>query len=246
MLGLALSNLRQLTSELGRVWLIVGAAWFFFLRGGPLAERLSRSGGTAASVLRYVWPLLFVVSVLIAAMLVTRDMGPLLIAGYASGAFLGASVAMWWHQRTGSRLGAIALAVVLFAVWIAVVTMTLFKLGAIDSVTAARLESLSAPLASTNDQLALVSWFQRAAPQDGFGIGAVPWCGYSPVGRCGGVPAQIQSDYTFTAIVGVVRQHDGLAGRDRRCGLAAPADPAPRPCHVGRAALRARRRTHHA
>jgi cell division protein FtsW (lipid II flippase) len=201
-LGLALSNLRQLTSELGRMWLIVGAAWFFFLRGGPLAERLSRSGGTVASVLRYVWPLLFVVSVLIAAMLVTRDMGPLLIAGYASGAFLGASVAMWWHQRTGSRLGAIALAVVLFAVWIAVVTMMLFKLGAIDSVTAARLESLSAPLASTNDQLALVSWFQRAAPQDGFGIGAVPWCGYSPVGHCGGVPAQIQSDYTFTAIVG--------------------------------------------
>ena len=41
--GLALSNLRQLTSELGRVWLIVGAAWFFFLRAGPLAERLARA-----------------------------------------------------------------------------------------------------------------------------------------------------------------------------------------------------------
>ena len=48
-LGLALSNMRQLTSELGRVWLIVGAAWFFFMRGGPLAQRLSRSGGTATS-----------------------------------------------------------------------------------------------------------------------------------------------------------------------------------------------------
>ena len=81
--------------------------------------------------------------------------------------------------------------------------MTLFKLGAIDSVTAARLESLSAPLASTNDQLALVSWFQHATPRDGFGVGNVPWCGYSPAGNCGGLPAQIQSDYTFTAIVGV-------------------------------------------
>jgi cell division protein FtsW (lipid II flippase) len=201
--GLALSNVRQLTSELGRVWLIVGAAWFFFLRGGPLAERLSRSGGTVVSVLRYVWPLIFVVSVLIAAMLVTRDMGPLLIAGYASGAFLGASVAMWWHQRSGSKVGAIVVAVLLFAAWIAAATMVLFKLGAIDSVTAARLESLSAPLASTNDQLALVSWFQHAAPRDGFGVGNVPWCGYSPVGHCGGVPAQIHSDYTFTAIVGV-------------------------------------------
>ena len=136
-------------------------------------------------------------------MLVTRDMGPLLIAGYAAGAFLAASVAMWWHQRSGSKVGAFALAVVLFAAWIAAVNVALFKLGAVDSVTAARLESLAAPLASANDQLALVSWFQHAAPRDGFGLGAVPWCGYSPVGGCGGVPAQIHSDYTFTAIVGV-------------------------------------------
>ena len=66
-----------------------------------------------------------------------------------------------------------------------------------------RLESLSAPFASTNDQLALVTWFQRAAPPDGFGLGAVPWCGYAGGGRCNGVPAQIHSDYTFTAIVGI-------------------------------------------
>ncbi len=200
--GLALSNMRQVTSELGRLWLIVGAAWFFFLRGSPLAERLSRDGGPAWSALRYVWPLLFVVSVLIAAMLVTRDMGPLLIACYASGAFLAASVAMWWHQRSGRTASALAIAVVLFTLWIAVTTLTLFKVGAIDSVTAARLESLAAPLASTNDQLALVSWFQQAAPREGFGIGAVPWCGYAG-GGCGGVPAQIHSDYTFTALVGV-------------------------------------------
>ena len=203
LIGLALSHMRQLTSELGRVWLIVGGAWFFFLRGGPLAERLSRSSGTVASALRYVLPLLFVVSVLIAAMWVTRDMGPLLIAGYASGAFIAASLAMWWHLRSGSTLGALLLSVGLFATWIAVTTMALFKLGAIDSVTAARLESLAAPLASTNDQLALVSWFQHAAPAAGFGIGAVPWCGHAPVGNCGGVPAQIHSDYSFTAIVGV-------------------------------------------
>lgn len=202
-LGLALSNLRQLTSELGRVWLIVGAAWFFFQRGGPLAERLSRSTGGLVSALRYVGPMLFVVAVLIAAMAVTRDMGPLLIAGYASGAFLAASVAMWWHQRSGSRFGALALAVGLFALWIAITTLALFKLGAIDRVTAARLESLAAPLASTNDQLALVAWFQRAAPDAGFGIGAVPWCGHAPAGSCGGVPAQIHSDYSFTAIVGL-------------------------------------------
>jgi hypothetical protein len=46
--GLALSNMRQLTSELGRVWLIVGAAWFFFLRWPSdwrdWARRACRSG----------------------------------------------------------------------------------------------------------------------------------------------------------------------------------------------------------
>jgi cell division protein FtsW (lipid II flippase) len=203
MFALSLSNLRQLTSELGRVWLIVGAAWFFFLRAGPLAERLARAGPAAVAVWRYLWPLLFVVAVLIAAMLVTHDMGPLLIAGYASGAFLAASVAMWWHLRSGRTLGPTVLAVVLFAAWIAVVTLALFQLGSVDGVTATRLESLAAPFASTNDQQALVSWFQRAAPAQGFGIGATPWCGFAPAGQCSGVPAQIHSDYTFTAIVGV-------------------------------------------
>ncbi len=201
--GFAFANLRQLTSELGRVWLIVGAAWFFFLRAGPLAERLARSGPAGIAFWRYVWPLALVVGVLIGAMVLTRDMGPLLIAGYASGAFLAASVAMWWHLRSGQRWTAFVLAVVLFGLWIGGVTWALFALGSVDGVAAERLESLAAPFASGNDQLALVTWFQRAAPAQGFGLGAAPWCGYAIAGRCGGVPAQIHSDYTFTAIVGV-------------------------------------------
>ena len=95
-------NLRQLTSEIGRLWLIVGGAWFFYLRGTPLAERFARNGGSLGSLLRYVRPLLFVVGVLVGAMVVTRDMGPLLIAGYGAGAFVAASVAMWWYQRHGA------------------------------------------------------------------------------------------------------------------------------------------------
>jgi cell division protein FtsW (lipid II flippase) len=202
-LGLGLANLRQLTSELGRIWLIGGAAWFFFLRAGPLAERLASGPAAGASFLRYAWPLLFVVGVVAAAMVVTRDMGPLLIAGYGAGAFFAASVAMWWHLRSGRTLAAFTLAMVLFASWIGAVTVALFQMGPVDAVTAARLESLAAPLASTNDQLALVTWFQQATPAGGFGLGAAPWCGYATAGQCSGVPAQIHSDYTFTAIVGV-------------------------------------------
>jgi len=136
-------------------------------------------------------------------MVMTRDMGPLLIAGYGAGAFLAASIAMWMQQRYGVIALARVAAVVLFVAWIAAITGALFELGTIDEVTAGRLENLAAPLASANDQLALVTWFQRVAPPDGFGLGAVPWCGYGGGVSCAGVPAQIQSDYTFTALVGV-------------------------------------------
>jgi cell division protein FtsW (lipid II flippase) len=109
---------------------------------------------------------------------------------------------MWWHQRRGAMRSSYAIAVVLFAAWILAMTLALFELGAIDDVTAGRLENLAAPLASANDQLALVSWFQSASPPAGFGLGNVPWCGYATPEGCAGVPAQIQSDYTFTALVG--------------------------------------------
>jgi cell division protein FtsW (lipid II flippase) len=200
--GSLLPNSPQLTSEIGRLWLIVGAAWFFFMRGTPFTERLVRSGSSIASLLRYVWPLLFVLIVLIGAMLITHDMGPLLIAAYAAGAFVAASVAMWLYQRLGTTGAAYALAVALFVAWILATTVGLFRFGSLDDVAAARLENLAAPLASANDQLALVTWFQRAAPPEGFGPGAVPWCGFGAPGACAGVPAQIQSDYTFTAMVG--------------------------------------------
>ncbi|MBV9890736.1 MAG: FtsW/RodA/SpoVE family cell cycle protein, partial [Rhizobacter sp.] len=202
-IGLVLANRRQLTSELGRVWLIVGAAWFFFLRAGPLTERLARSGRAVLSFLRWTWPLLLVVGALVAGMFVTRDMGPLLVAGYAGGAFVAAALAMWWHRRSGQVVVAFALALVLFVAWIGGITAGLFAVGANDSVAASRLESVAAPFASINDQLALVSWFQRATPPEGFGVGTVPWCGFSSARGCSGVPAQIHSDYTFTALVGM-------------------------------------------
>ena len=198
-----LAHRAQLTSELGRVWLICGAAWFFFLRAGPMMQRLARAGPAGRSFLGYAWPMLFVVGVLVVAMFATHDMGPLLISGYASGAFVAATLAMWWHYRSGQRITPFALALVVFALWIAAVTTGLFRLGALDAVTASRLESVAAPFASINDQLAMVSWFQRAAPPHGFGLGTTPWCGFSTTGACSGVPAQIHSDYTLTALIGV-------------------------------------------
>jgi cell division protein FtsW (lipid II flippase) len=201
-LAVSLAHMRQLTSELGRLWLIVGGAWFFFLRGTPLTERAARDGSSVGSLLRYIGPLLVVVAVLVAAMLLTRDMGPLLIAGYGAGAFVAASVSMWSYARGAPAWRAHAMAGLLFAAWIAGTTGALYKVGALDDVAAGRLENATAPLASANDHLALVTWFQQATPPQGFGPGAVPWCGFGAGRGCPGVPAQIQSDYTFTALVG--------------------------------------------
>ena len=200
--GALLASAPQISSEVGRLWLIVGASWFFFLRGDPMLKRLAKSGGSVGSLARYVAPLVFVVAVLVGVQLVTRDMGPLLIASYGAGAFVAAAVAMWWQQRSGARYAAFALAVALFVAWILAITFALFELGPLHDVTAGRLENLAAPLASANDQLALVTWFQRASPPAGFGVGAVPWCGHASALGCPGVPAQIQSDYTLTALVG--------------------------------------------
>jgi cell division protein FtsW (lipid II flippase) len=200
--GTLLGGMRQFTSELGRLWLVVGVAWFFYQRGGPAAERVASGGSTLGSLVRYAWPLAFVALVLVAMMIATRDMGPLLIASYAAGAFVAALIAMWWHLRSGAIRGPAVLAVIAFVAWIVGVTVAVFELGAIDDVTAGRLENLAAPLASANDQLALVAWFRDAAPASGFGLGSVPWCGYASGDACAGVPAQIQSDYTFTALVG--------------------------------------------
>ena len=198
-----LTGIRQVTSEIGRIWLIVGVAWFFFLRGAPIGGRVARARRRLVSLARYAWPLAFVAVVLAGMMIATRDMGPLLIAAYAAGAFFAATIAMWWHARTGAGVAPAVAAIALFAGWIAAITVALFRFGALDAVTAGRLENLAAPLASANDQLALVAWFRNAAPAHGFGWGNVPWCGYASAGACAGVPAQIQSDYTFTALVGV-------------------------------------------
>ena len=242
--GIVLANMRQLTSELGRIWLIVGAAWFFFLRAGPLTERLARIGPALRSR-SFATPgrSLFVVGVLVAAMFATRDMGPLLIAGYAAGAFVAAALAMWWHHRSGHAVAAVrARAALSSRPGSRRSRRRSSSVGAYDSVTASRLESVAAPFASINDQLALVSWFQRAAPLDGFGLGTAPWCGFAAARACSGVPAQIHSDYTFTALVGVFGPLARLGGLGRHGALAAPPDPPPRPRHARRAAPGRQRR----
>jgi hypothetical protein len=200
--GFLLANIRQLTSELGRVWLIVGASWFFFLRGTPLAERLARSDRSLVSLARYVAPLLFVVLVLVGTMVITRDMGPLLIAGYGAGAFVAASVRDVVASATSRRGPGLRDR-----------DRVVRRLGPRDDDGAlrARLDRRRDGRPAREPRRADGVGERPARARDlvpercataGFGLGNVPWCGYSVGKGCAGVPAQIQSDYTFTALVG--------------------------------------------
>ena len=151
---------------------------------------------------------------------------------------------MWSYARSGRRRARVARwRSLLFAAWIAVDTA-----GAVPgrqrstTVAAGGSRTLAAPLASVNDQLALVTWFQQAAPPHGFGPGAVPWCGFARRTSCPGVPAQIQSDYTFTALVGVFGWAGAWASTLGVRAVAASRDPPSRRVDARRAAPRARRR----
>lgn len=203
MTGVVLKNQRQLTSEVYRVWLILGVSWFFFLRG----ETVFGSGLKGVrQTLRMLLPLAFVLVVPLVGYVVTDDKGPLLVTMYASSIFVGGALAFALdraarHPLFGSLVGA-----ALTVGWVSAITWLLFTVGPLSDRVAERLESAETPFLAGNDQLGVVLWFQNATPRGGFGFGHVPWCGDAVTSGCHGVPKQIQSDYIHTALIGVYGQ----------------------------------------
>jgi cell division protein FtsW (lipid II flippase) len=158
-------------------------------------------------------------------LMLTDDLGPLLVILYATSVFWGAAVAFAVFDKAGYRpwVGGVT-ALTATAAWVYFVTFAL--LSALPAVSAwvadvlgqpgplgrveERLAAVRNPFVASNDQLAIVTWFQESAPAGGYGFGAVPWCSEVASG-CRGVPNQIQSDYIFTALVGVYGMAVALA-----------------------------------
>src|SRR5258706_14405108 len=93
----------QLTSEVFRLWLVLGVAWFFFVRGETV---LSHAAGGVSGGLRglaFVWPLLLVLCVPVLGLVLTDDFGPLFVMLYATSIFLGAAFAFAFFDRVGYR-----------------------------------------------------------------------------------------------------------------------------------------------
>ncbi len=193
--ALMLQHQRQFTSELWRLWLLFGVGYFLCMRSSLLLRGWRD----------WIKPLLLMVLVPVIGLIVTDDNGPLLVTLYGGillcGALLAAALRSergWpWYRALPAGLGLIlGLALVLTAV--------LFSLGQWHARTRERLASVFDPYSAANDQMALIHNFRASIPGGGYGFGYVPWCGDSAGQWCGGVPAQIQSDYTLTALQGVL------------------------------------------
>jgi len=218
LIGLLLRGHRQQTSELFRFVLLSGLAWFLLARvealGSPwLAFAQNRpwwrhrpvSLPPALLVLRlkFALPLLALLGFVGGGFFVTEDKGPLLVALYAGAVFFGMGVARLAAARLGQGMG-LPLGMLSVPLYVFALSWALFRFGGLfGDYIALRLESADTPFAASNDQIAQILWFQQAALENGgFGLGLSPWCG-DLAGACRGVPAQIQSDYVFTALVGV-------------------------------------------
>jgi len=195
---------RQVTSEIGRLWLIFGVAWYFHVAGDLVLQMVGK--GRLRSVIGFLFPLLVILAALILSMAVTDDMGPLLVSAYGGGLFLAAAVTYFLLRRGVSGLLAQGIGLIVLVLWFVGLTEALFVLGHYHATTASRLESVYLPLASANDQIGVITWFREATPLWGHGIGNTPWCGHAAADVCRGVPLQIQSDYTFTALWGLFGQ----------------------------------------
>ena len=192
----------QLTSEIFRFWLVLGASWVFFVRGESALAL--PAGGRGLHGLIFLWPLFFVLCVPLAGLVLTDDFGPLFVMLYAASIFIGAAFAFAYVDRAGYRpwLGGAA-GVLIAGCWVYLLTFALYSLPAPLARVAERLASVREPFAASNDQMAIITWFQESTPSGGYGLGAVPWCGELAGAGCRGVPRQIQSDYVYTALVGV-------------------------------------------
>lgn len=202
-LALVTRNWRQFTGEAFRWWLLLGVSWFFMLR----ADRWTQAPGGWRWLGISVLPLLIHVFATSLALLLTDDLGPVLVVMFCSAVYAGGFYA---QSRLGSGAGwaRAAMAGVLAALVTTIILVGSLRLAAMVPVgplqrVAERMESSLQPFSAENDQLAHVLWFRDHLPRHGYGFGNVPWCGTMPATNCQGMPAQTQSDYTFTAIQGV-------------------------------------------
>lgn len=177
----------QLTSEIARFVFIL-AVGFFSVKIVPTKDHQLQMIGF---IFLYILTLFFVLAVQIPM----QDFGPIMIVIYSMVILLGAKI-------TANKISSVTR--LLCGLLIALVSIKILYISFIDvsllmDRPASRLASMKVPFSGPDDQMALVTYFLASTPNDGYGLGSVPWIGDSR-----GVPVQTHSDYMPMALYGVL------------------------------------------
>ncbi len=178
-----------ITAEVIKSMFLVSVAGWCLWRM-PLATQLWHEGHIKASI-----HLLFGLSclLLMAALcaVITSDKGTWLVLAILSVVLI-AAVTGW---TTGFFL-------------LIVGFLLIFTLGEQVEVVGDRLQAWRNAFTADQDDMSRLIWFQAEAFKHdlGWGVGQTPWCAGERLDQCIGLPLQLQSDYTMTALLGWVGQ----------------------------------------
>lgn len=177
---------QYITGEVIKAGFILLAAWFFVLRG-PLLVHGSNVLKSLTDIFLALFPALVGLGALAIALILTKDLGPLLVILLCSCLLGGA----FWGLTTSTIMTVSLFACIVWA-------------GKTLPTVGGRVQSYLYPFGAIIDDMARLRWFQQEVPLLGFGFGNAPWRGYSFMETSVGLPLQLQSDYTFTGLMGVV------------------------------------------
>lgn len=186
--AIATRNRTAVSAEIVKLLFLFTLAWVLSSRETPLVLNnvFARGSVDWRLLVRFSTAIALVLAVLFGLLFWFKDMGPFLL--------LGLILSLAFFLLFGWR------GFVVYAV-LAVVAGRLLALS--SSRIVERVAEFLSPFDDGTGQIARLHWFSEASDDAGwfgFGFGKVPWYG----SRTAGVPEQIQSDYTFTALVGVV------------------------------------------
>lgn len=178
------------TSEIIKMSFIVTLSLFFSVRGEYITERVKgwRDMFNSIIIRRGIVDIAIAIVILFLFLIAVKDLGPLLLLGI----LLSAAVYL-------------SMGIARFTVFCGISALAGFAIVKSSVIAAQRVAEWLEPFSSGSGHLARIISFQASAGFWGYGVGKVMWIGFD--GKRG-VPMQIQSDYTYTALTGVI----GYAG----------------------------------
>lgn len=176
---------QYITGEFAKALVVVTAAGWSLWKLPVIAQLWQ--GRQARTAIPVVLPAAAIMLLAAAVAVVTADKGPFLVLCMVLVVLLSSGVG--WVAGIGM---------------VAVGFLVMVLVGVDLDVVGARLQAWRDPFSADLDDMARLKWFQAAASESpwGFGPGKTPWCGTAQWDVCHGLPLQLQSDYTFTAIKG--------------------------------------------